>query len=282
VVARREIAHVLDQLPIEALEGGHALRALAQPGDRIVARKPHVAWIGGVEAVAFPLTDSLETLGRAARDAHARWLFFASPEAELRPEFSYLIDSSSAVPGLVVRWSSRRHPAILYEIGPRFGERPTWMANDTMFVYYRARARLMLDPNDIRSLRAVAFVDARDGRNAEARGLLEHAVALDPSDEPGLALLGEVCLKLGDPGRAVEVFQGAIRFAPDDARAQLGLGWALLLSHRPEEAAQAWRPLVSLTRDPATLQRMAELFEQQGDRVSAAQARAMLARGGGR
>ncbi|MFI5372630.1 MAG: glycosyltransferase family 39 protein, partial [Candidatus Eisenbacteria bacterium] len=47
VVARREIAHVLDQLPIEALEGGHALRALAQPGDRIVARKPHVAWIGG-------------------------------------------------------------------------------------------------------------------------------------------------------------------------------------------------------------------------------------------
>ncbi|HUK62643.1 MAG TPA: glycosyltransferase family 39 protein [Dongiaceae bacterium] len=273
-VAQREITGVLQQLPLEALDAGRALRPLAAPGDRIMARKPHVAWIGGVEAVAFPLTDSLETLARAAHEQDVRWLFYASPEAELRPEFSYLLDTSAVVPGLTPRFVSPRHVGVLYEIGRDFGTPPAWISNDTMRVYHRARVRLMLDPNDVRSLRAVAFVDARDGRDTEARALLEHAIALDPSDEPGLTLLGEVTLRLGDAERAADVFGRAVRLAPGDPRANLGLGWALLLAHRPEDAARVWRPLVSATRDPATLRRMAELFERQGDHAAAAEARA--------
>jgi tetratricopeptide (TPR) repeat protein len=277
-VARSQIAGVLQQLPTEALEGGQVLRKLAGPGDRVMARKPHVAWIGGAELVAFPYTDSLETLAREARTQHARWIFYASPEAELRPVFSYLLDTSAVVPGLTPRWVSTRHVGVLYETGPGFGIRPAWMANDTMMVYHRAKVRLMFDPNNVPALRAVAFVDARDGRDTEARALLEHAIALDPSDEPGLALLGEVTLRLGDTDRAVDVFGRAVQLAPGDLKAQTGLGWALLLAHRPDDAARVWRPLVSVTRDPATLRRMAELFDRQGDHAGAAEARAMLAR----
>jgi tetratricopeptide (TPR) repeat protein len=281
-VARREIAGVLQQLPIEALEAGHALESLARPGDRVMARKPHVAWIAGIEPVAFPLTDSLEALARDARDQRTRWLFYASPEAELRPEFSYFLDTTAAVPGLTRRWVSGAHVGVLYEIGPGFGERPQWMTNDTLRAYHRSRARLIFEPNHVPSLRAVAFVDARQGRDAEARVLLEHAIALDPSDEPGLVLLGEVTLRLGDPQRAADVLGHAAQLAPGDPQARLGLGWALLLTHRPDEAAEAWRPLVSVTHDPATLIRMAELFDQQGDHATATQARAALARAGHR
>jgi Tfp pilus assembly protein PilF len=186
------------------------------------------------------------------------------------------------VPGLTPRWVSTRHVGVLYEIGPGFGTRPAWAANDTMMVYHRARVRLLFDPNDVRALRAVAFVDARDGRDAEARARLEHAIALDPMDEPGLVLLGEVTLRLGDADRAADVFAHAAQIAPDDAQARAGLGWALLLAHRPDEAARAWRPLVSVTRDPATLRRMVELFDRQGDAAGAAEARAALARSGAR
>jgi predicted Zn-dependent protease len=213
---------------------------------------------------------------------HARWIFYASPEAELRPAFSYLLDTTAVVPGLTPRWVSAGHVGVLYEIGPGFGARLAWMANDTMMAYHRSRVKLIFEPNHVPSLRTVAFVDARDGRDAEARALLEHAIALDPSDEPGLTLLGDVTLRLGDADRAADVFARAVQLAPGDPRARLGLGWALLLAHRPDEAARAWRPLVSVTRDPATLRRMAELFEQQGDAAGAAEARAALARAGGR
>ncbi len=279
-VTQRETARTLQQLPLEAYEAGHALRALAAPGDRMMVRKPHAAWIGGVAAVPFPLVDSLATLAEAARATQARWLYYASPEAEMRPAFLYLLDSSATVPGLTARWTDPKHAGVLWEIGPGFGATPAWMENDTTLVYRLSRAKLMLNPNDVRALRAVAFVDAQNGRDAQARPNLERALALAPGDPAGWRLLGEICLRLQDPDRAIAAFDRAAQLEPGDSAAQIGLGWALLLAHRPDAAAQVWKPVVSMTADPATLRRMSEVFEQQGDHESAAAARRSLAGGG--
>src|SRR5205814_4032357 len=122
-------AHVLDQLPTEVLECAETLRQLRQPGDRIIARKWHIAYHGGVEALAFPFAKTLPELAAYARQNHARWLYFSWPEAETRPQFYYLLDTTGVVPGLTPRRVTSPHPAVLYEIGPRFGEAPDWFAN---------------------------------------------------------------------------------------------------------------------------------------------------------
>src|SRR5439155_15948663 len=42
-------ARVLDQLPTEVLTAAATLRKLARPGDRVIARKSHIAYHAGVE-----------------------------------------------------------------------------------------------------------------------------------------------------------------------------------------------------------------------------------------
>ena len=46
------------------------------------------------------------------------------PEAEMRPGFSYLLDTTAKVPGLLPRAVTAHWPAVLYEIGPGFGRDP--------------------------------------------------------------------------------------------------------------------------------------------------------------
>ena len=273
---RNELTRVFDQLPREALTAGYTLRALRAPGDRVLARKPHVAWLGDATLVAFPPMDSLPELARVAREQHVRWLFFSWPEAELRPAFAWLLDSAAQVPGLTVRYAAPTRPAILYEIGPEFGTVPAWMRSDTLLVYHRSRARLAINPDDVRALWAVGFVDASNGRDARARPLLERAARLDPNNAPGLVLLGETALRMDDVPAAAAAFERAATLDPGSARAQLGLGWVMLRTGHPEDAARRWRPLLSLTRDPATLERMETLFHSLGDSVGAALARTSL------
>ena len=71
---------------------------------------------------------------------------------------------------------------------------------------------------------------------------------------------------------------------PDDAVTLIGIGWTQMRSGRADLATQTWRPLVSSTRDPATLRAMAEAFDRAGDAAARDQARRALAAlpGGGR
>ena len=60
-------ARVLDQLPVEVLEAARTLRELARPGDRVIARKGHVAFHAGVEPLPFPFASTLPELASYAR-----------------------------------------------------------------------------------------------------------------------------------------------------------------------------------------------------------------------
>jgi tetratricopeptide (TPR) repeat protein len=274
----RSQARALDQLPVEVLDAARTLRTLARPGDRVIARKAHLAFHAGVEPVPFPFVGTLPRLADYARARGARWLFFSWPEGQTRPEFWYLLDTSAVVPGLTRRRVTAPHPAVLYEIGPGFGQAPAWAANDTLSALHSARGQLAVDPTEPLALRSLGSVELARGRLGEARADYELAARRAPRDTALQLAIGKVCVRLGDFEAGVAAFERAGALDPASVDARIGLGWALLFARRPREAADAWRPVVARTRDSDTLRRMIELYQALGDREAEAQARAALAR----
>jgi hypothetical protein len=274
----RAQARVIDQLPVEVLGAARVLRAEARPGDRVIARKPHIAFHGGVEAVPFPFTRTLADLAAYARHERAGWLYFSWPEAELRPDYYYLLDTSAAVPGLTARSVSPAHPAVLYRIGAEFGTNPNWSSNDTLRAWHIARARLMVNPRDQRSYYTLGLIDHARGEDDEAIRNLEMALRLKADDVPTLLALGDAYIGAGRAPAAVDAFGRALQIEPGSVPARVGLGWAALAARQPADAARLWRDVIDLTRDGATLRRMADVYHALGDRESEARARAALAR----
>ncbi len=268
---------ILAQQPTEALAAAEALRPVARPGDRVIARKPHVAWLAGVGAVGFPFADSLGDLAAVARRENARWLFYGVPEAEARPALRHLLDPSGAVPGLVVRHVTTPRPSVLYEIGPAFGRRPEWFDNDTLAALHDARAAVLLDPGNLPALRTAGMIELARGDLAAARDHLERAADLAPEDPDLLLPLGETLLRLGDLRLAALAYARAEQLSPGNAQARIGRGWASLLAGREREAAELWRPVIGATRSGPTLARMLDLYRRLGDRSAAAEVeRAMV------
>ena len=272
---------VMDQLPVEVLGAARVLRAEARPGDRVIARKPHIAFHSGVAATPFPFTRTVPELADYARAEHARWLFFSWPEAELRPDYYFLLDTSAVVPGLTPRSVSSGHPAVLYEIDSAFGVEPNWASNDTLRAFHAARARLMVDPRDARALYSLGLIASARGQLDEAQADLERSLRVRPDDLPTVLALGDTYLRAARPERAAAAYQRALSLEPGNVAARVGLGWAALVARQPEDAARLWRDVIDVTRDGDTLRRMADVYHALGDRESEARARAALARLGG-
>ncbi len=266
----------VDQLPVEVIEAARTLRSLAHPGDRVIARKPHLAFHSGVEPAPFPFTETIPELASAARAAHARWLFVSWPEVETRPSYWHLLDTTGVVPGLIVRHVTAPHPSVLYEIGPGFGALPTWYANDTTRAWHTARAQAMVTPRDAKAWFTIGLVECHRGALDSARVHLERALVIDPRYLHAMLVLGEVHLLENDVAGARETYSRAIALDPGSVDAQIGLGWTYLLEGRDAEAAARWRPLVDRTEDRETLSRMIQLFASTGDREAAAAAAARL------
>jgi hypothetical protein len=276
----RQTRHDMTQLPVEALECARTLRQLARPGDRIICRKPHVAFHAGVEPVAFPFAGNLADLAATARQQGARWLYFSWPEAEMRPGFRYLLDTTAAVPGLTIRRATTR-PAVLYEIGPSFGADPAWLANDTLLTWHSARAQLRIDPGDAKALATLGAVAFDRHDYPAARDYLQRTVMRAPGHYGAWMLLGETSLLLDDAPGAERAYQQAMGLRPQNPEPRIGLGWASMVARRADQAAARWRPVISATRDPHTLERMIEVFHALGDAAAENEARAALARTGG-
>ena len=186
----RTQAHVLAQQPLEILACADRLRSLAAPGDRVLARKPNLAFHAGLATEYFPASESLAVLARVARDAKVRWLFVSPAEVMLRPATAYLLDTTAAVPGLArrefvsipitigrVRW---RRVAALYEIGPAFGEPPAWFGSDTLRALHTLRGETLAIP-DPRPMMSLARLELAIGNRAGVRAAWREASGLDPA-----------------------------------------------------------------------------------------------------
>jgi hypothetical protein len=274
----KSLAKVIDQLPRELLQAATVLREIKAPGDRIIARKPHIGYLADIEVRPFPFAKSFGELADAARRERVRWLLFSWPEAETRPAFWHLLDTTGHVPGLTVRFATPARPVVLFEIDPGFGPAPDWYANDTLKAWHNARAHLRVNGADARSWFTLAFIERTRGNDALALAHVQRALRFDPRNFEALLLLGDLRLGANDGSQAMAAYLRAQALAPDRAEPLVGMGWASVVSGRPDEAAATWRPIVGVVRDPATLRRMIGVFRATGDTASEAQARASLAR----
>ncbi len=175
----RHQSHSLAQLPREVLVCGQALRESRREGDRVIARKPHIAYAGQVESVPFPFVGSLPELGAYARRTGARWLFVSHPEVGSRPDLYPLLDTTGVIAGLTPRCVTTQAPAVLYEIGPEFGPETGWVSDPLLMNLRIARARLLMVPNDIEAMWLEAAMEVRLGDWTRGRQTLERAAALD-------------------------------------------------------------------------------------------------------
>ncbi|MFN8586605.1 MAG: glycosyltransferase family 39 protein [Candidatus Eisenbacteria bacterium] len=268
-------ARTLGILPLETQVLGREARAFVKPGDKVMARKPHFAWYAGLEPVPFPFADSLSQVAAAARAQGVRWLYFSWPEAEMRPAVSFLLDTTSRVPGLRVVRASADHPAVLYEILPGFGENPAWLANDALLTLHRARAKILIDRTDWRSRVYVALYEREQGRFAEAQALLDQALPRAGEEPEVLLLAADNLLRVNSPGAARAMLDRAERVLGPDPRVLLARGWAADLDANTAEAARWWRPVIGAA-DARTLARMLDVFAATGDAEARAAVTARL------
>jgi hypothetical protein len=245
-------ARTLDQLPVEVLEAARQVRPYLQPGDKVLARKPHFGWYAGLETAPLPLADTLSQWADAARRERARWIYFSWPEAQLRPRFEWLLDTTSAAPGLAVRAATAHWPAVVYEIGPRFGDEPAWMANDTLTAVHRARARTLYDS---RAREPRVFLAAQE-------------------------MAADNLLALQDPDGALEYHDRLERVRPGTAEARVIRGWIAAMQGDEAGAARLWAPVVRAAADPNTLRRMGVAFARTGNTAKLEEVRVRLQQAG--
>jgi tetratricopeptide (TPR) repeat protein len=263
------------QLPMEVVESGRALRALAPQGGGAVSRKMHLWYYSGLDPIAFPRVPTLAALAEYARDTHARYLYFSWYEAELRPEFWYLLDTSAVVPGLTPVHVTDHSPSVTYAIGPDFGRDPDWFAQDTLRRVHVARAQVrVLNERDAAEAHVILGLEAR--RHGDARAALDHFMAAargNPRLAPAWTWAGDALLALGRFPEARECYERARAIDPVSLDAAVGVGWVQLRTGQVAFAAETWRRVVDRVSDAATLRAMAEVFDRAGDPVSAAAAR---------
>lgn len=101
-----------------------------------------------------------------------------------------------------------------------------------------------------------AFKKAREldqsGDNKKAIEYLNKALAIYPKFGPALNLLGVQYLKLGQPDKAAEALEGAIKSAPDDFLPRLNYGIALLNQKKFDLAEQQLRMALSKNQNAPT------------------------------
>ena len=190
VASAQTQAKLLGQLPREVLESGRVLRALKRPGDAVIARKPHIAYVGQVASLPLPFAGALGELGAYARRTHARWLYFSYPEAESRPDLYPLLDTTGVIPGLTPRCVTTRGAGVLYEIGPAFGPGTRWIQDPRTMNLRVARARLALVPDDVEAMWLEAAMELSAGQWDRARRTLEQATLVNGRSRDALEAVG--------------------------------------------------------------------------------------------
>jgi len=213
-------------------------RPSVRAGERILARKPHIAYFLDLEFVRMPILKRLDELPRIARDNRARYLFVSGIEAALRPPLVPLLDPGNAPAFLrpIVATSGVR--AVLYEFtidippmspSPPAPRSAAWTpveanvpqkvrlgraylaAGRPDLAYERFREALEDDPNDPTAHRAIGEMLLSSGRHGEAVAHLERALALDPASVNTCAALARAYDARGESPKARELWQQVMR-----------------------------------------------------------------------
>jgi hypothetical protein len=118
VVSAIKTREYLTSEPLEILRTGEVLRANASPGDTILLRKPHLAYLGGIEPdfrLADPEGGSLMNWLREG--SKARFLYVGPLEVQVNPALAPLATAKNVPPGFQLMHQTESPPSALYKIG---------------------------------------------------------------------------------------------------------------------------------------------------------------------
>ena len=195
-VSAQQTAALLRDPPWEIVEAGRILRAVSRPGDRVLARKPQVAYFANMAYEPIPQVQTLRKLLSAARGARAGYLTLSGVEAALVPQFHVLNSPNVHLPGFTLLASETAdldHFFALYRIEPAG---PT----DTAFVDSIRAALSRLSERNSDNSQAQTYAGVmlmEEGQIPEALTYLDRAVALDPRAAQPRAYRASVLLELG-------------------------------------------------------------------------------------
>ena len=135
---------------------------------------------------------------------------------------------------------------------------------------------LALQPDHPDALNNMAQGLRKLGRFARARPLLERLAALKPGVPSVLNALADTLNKLSEVDAAIDVYQQALKVAPDDARIRLGLGDACESAGRFRQAKMQYLAILRREADhPLALARLLQLRDASPDEAQVEQARAL-------
>lgn len=221
---------VLRDLPLEVRPAAVALRAdvrrradsrtQARPEAassrrfRLLARKPHLAFYAGVTHVPFPIVGTLGELAEFCRANGVGYVWFSAPEADMRPEFAFLLDREADVPGLTPLEFRSDRPARLYRIGERFGEAPAWMQVDSLRTLRVSRSLESVGAPQWRVALVCGLFAMREGDAPAALRHFEALIRMRPDFAQGYVLAAQALRTVGRPDLAEGAFQRAVQLDP--------------------------------------------------------------------
>jgi tetratricopeptide (TPR) repeat protein len=174
-----DIRTLLAQSPHEVREGGLVLRAIGSPGEKVMARKPHVAYYAGMDHVPMPSVNTIVELIESARAGGADYLFFSGLEANLRRQFLVLSDSAMVLPGLRLVEYRDLNPRQFFALY-RVTDEPVTAAAVQAPVIASLERYLERNPDDHYAHSYVSGHMLQMGRYEEALQHLEEAERLQP------------------------------------------------------------------------------------------------------
>jgi Flp pilus assembly protein TadD len=223
------VRHVLASAPHETREAGALLHAIARPGDRVMARKPHVAYFAGMDFVALPAVFDLADLAATARASGARYLFFGALERSMRPQFALLADSGVALPGfepIAYRSLDSAQSFSVYRMTGEVVDAAT-LRDSVATALMRILARR---PGEAWAWVLLADQLVQSGRPADALEVIARAEALAPADPMAARVRSVAHFRLGDFAAAAEAATRSIALgnATSWDHAHLGYCWLAL------------------------------------------------------
>jgi hypothetical protein len=175
----QEIAVLVHQQPEEMRIAGRFLAARAKPGDRVLARKPHVAYFAGMEYGQVPTAERIAGLIWEARRAHAGYVFLSGMEYALRPQLSLLMQEDVRLPGLTplkrIHIDDARYGTV-FQVDPA-SPADTAFRDSMVASLDRFLPKVAGDPNQLAYLGALYFYEERYDRSLDC---LDRAIALEP------------------------------------------------------------------------------------------------------
>jgi tetratricopeptide (TPR) repeat protein len=103
------------------------------------------------------------------------------------------------------------------------------------------------------------------GRESDARREFEEAARLNPANPATQQGLGELLLSAGEPKRALEAFQSALKAKPEDADLEIDCATAMVATGQLEDANAALSRLPNSDTSAQAQQLFGEIAEKRGD-----------------